>query len=541
MEVRMSEVVGRFRMGRTALLALALVALALPGAAGASTPTITEAGAGYADGTMSAAATEAQQGALTLAADDRAKARANAAAAAGSGSAEDFEALVPTASRSWQGVFDTASAPGDSTGAVGTSRYIELINRKFAIYRKTSNPPISTGTLNTLFGQSSGANSFDPQVIWDPGTRRFYYAGDTVRSASDNVLSLGWSTTATPSNGTTDWCHYEVSYGANLPDYPKLGDSAHFALIGVNTFNSSNVFIGSDIMGISKPPAGTTCPAASSLTFGIKQNIPSSFTPVAVNQTDSSGIGWFVARDLGLPSTVLRLWKVTRNATTGAPVFPASSVDVTVPSYTAPADAQQKSPSAKLLDTLDSRPTQAVSGADPSPSAVNDAPGAIWTQHTTAGGVGAETRWYEIDPIATGGLPALVQSGKVTSPSVYNFNAAISPNRAVHGATKTGGNAMVMGYSASGTGLFPQVRMVSKIGAAAQSAPVGIKGSTGNYIGFDCAGADNFCRWGDYAAATPEPNPPSAAGRVWFTNSYASGVAATTQANWRTWNWAAAP
>ena len=526
-----------------AFLPLALVALlVLPAAADARDLTIEAVTGERGDGTMSRVAREAMRSTLTLPADDRAKARATAAAPAASGEAESpsaslAETLAPASSRSWEGVFDTAAAPSDSTGAVGTTRYIELINRKFAIYNKTNDAPISTGTLNELFGQASTTNSFDPQIMWDPGTSRFYYTGDSVFSASDNKLSIGFSKTNSPNNGTSDWCHYQISYGSAFPDYPKLGDSLDFWTIGVNTFGPSS-FLGSDIMALSKPPAGSTCPAASTLKFGSSVNIASSFTPVAVNQTDSGATGHFIARDLSLPSTTLRMFTVTPNSS-GDPVF-AGPFNLSVPSYTVPAQATQRSGfpgSTKLLDTLDSRPTQAVSALDPSPAGVNNAPGAIWVQHTTNGGIGAEVRWYEIDPSPL----SLVQSGKVTSTSLYNFNGAISPNRAVKGATKSGGDAMVLGYNASGATSFPRVRMVSKIGTAARSAPVNVKSSPGNYTGFDCAGSDNNCRWGDYAAATPDPSPPTTAGRVWMTSMFASGGTSTAQANWRTWNWAATP
>jgi hypothetical protein len=529
----------RFHLRGLMVLATAIAALALPGVASGTNFTVHNATGDAGDGTMSPAARQAQHGALTLAADDRVKARATVAAdGAAVDSGDNLDALAPSASRSWEGVFDTGSAPSDSTGAIGITRYIETVNRTVAIYSKTSNTPLATGTLNDLFGQASTTNSFDPQVIWDPGTNRFYYAGDSVVSASDNRLSFGFSKTATPSNATTSWCHYWVNYGSSFPDYPKLGDSSFFIMIGVNTFGSS--FLGSDLVALSKPAAGTTCPAASTFKVGVKQNIANSFTPVAVNQIDSSPTGYYIARNLSLPSTVLRQWRVTRNATTGNPVFSTASSNLTVPSYTVPAQARQRTGSTgstKLLDTLDSRPTQAVSGLDPTPARVNNSPGAIWVQHTTNGGVGAEVRWYEIDPSPL----ALVQSGKVTSSTLYNFNGAISPNRAVNGATKSGGDAMVLGYDASGTTLFPQVRMVSKIGTAAQSGAVAVRSSLGNYNGFDCAGTDNNCRWGDYGAASPEPNPPTTAGRVWLTSQYASGGTSTAQANWRTWNWAAAP
>jgi hypothetical protein len=85
--------------------------------------------------------------------------------------------------------------------------------------------------------------------------------------------------------------------------------------------------------------------------------------------------------------------------------------------------------------------------------------------------------------------------------------------------------------------------MLSKIGAAAQSGHILVRASPGNYSGFDCPGADNNCRWGDYAAASPDPVLPAGAtrGRVWLVSQYASGVNSTATANWRTWNWVATP
>ena len=61
---------------------------------------------------------------------------------------------------------------------------------------------------------------------------------------------------------------------------------------------------------------------------------------------------------------------------------------------------------------------------------------------------------------------------------------------------------MVMDFNTSSATTFIALKMVSKIGAAAQSAPVQITISTAADTGFDCA--DGTCRWGDYAAATPD-------------------------------------
>src|SRR5204862_381220 len=77
---------------------------------------------------------------------------------------------------------------------------------------------------------------FDVQVIWDPTTSRFYYAADDVVSSSDNRVAFGFSKTASPSS-SADFCNYTIGFGRTFPDYPKLGDSQFFAMIGSNLFN----------------------------------------------------------------------------------------------------------------------------------------------------------------------------------------------------------------------------------------------------------------------------------------------------------------
>src|SRR5262249_61134436 len=94
---------------------------------------------------------------------------------------------------------------------------------------------------------------------------------------------------------------------------------------------------------------------------------------------------------------------------------------------TVPAAAPQPGPAFKL-DTLDARPTQAVSAVDPKHGSVT----ALWTQHTVFGGAGAQVRWYEINPATH----SLIQKGTISSPSLFTFNGAISPDRRINGASK---------------------------------------------------------------------------------------------------------
>ncbi len=503
------------------------------------------------DGTMSqAAALAITRGYLASneAAYRRAKAAANAQAATRVGARRaPAAALAPVQVSGFDGSVDPNSAPSDSTSNVGSTRFIELVNTKIAIYNKTSTVPLSTGTLNDLAGASG--NAFDPQIMWDAQTNRFYYAMDVSVSATTNLVALGFSKTASPNNATTAFCHYNVNFGADLPDYPKLGDSQFFWIVGSNVFNSAETFLGSDLFALSKPGSAaiTTCPAASSFKFGEGFNLQDpngqqAFTPVPANEIDNNAVGYVTARTGSLPSTRLSIHRVTRNATTGNPVFQMNGTAVVVPSYAVPPSAPQRSGfanSAKKIDTMDARPTQSVAAIDP---AHNNAFG-LWVQHTTATSPAgrSEVRWYEINAQPT--TNALVQRGKATNAAYFAFNGAISPDRVRNGSTLGFGGNMVLGFDTSATTSFPAVRMLSKLGVATQSGHVLVRSSAGNYGGFDCAGADNSCRWGDYAGASPDPIAATGAttGRVWSTSQYASGVNNSAQANWKTWNWIATP
>src|SRR4051812_32065328 len=311
------------RLGR-GVLAVAAVAVLVPAAAVAQAPgqhQVQPAGEGPAtDGSINAPAARAlEQGYLVpdQAEYDRAKADA---AGTGQGSVEpsspDATAgpLAPVTNLGFSGIFNANVAPSDSTGSAGSTRYIETINSNFAIYNKTSAAPVGTGTLNQLAAISG--NAFDPQIMWDAQTNRFYYAMDLVVSATDNRVAVGFSKTATPTTAA-DFCHYQVNFGSDFPDYPKLGDTSNFWMFGSNIYNSADAFQGSDLFALSKPAAGTTCPAGTSFKTGekfpltINTSGTKDFTPVPANQIDPSTTGFVVARNLSLPSTSLWLHRVT--------------------------------------------------------------------------------------------------------------------------------------------------------------------------------------------------------------------------------------
>jgi hypothetical protein len=389
------------------------------------------------------------------------------------------------------------------------------VNSKFGIYDKSHSAPMSTGTLNTLAGASSADTLFDVQVIWDPTTKRFYYAMIDVVNSTTNTLAFGWSKSASPSSGSSsDWCRYSINFGTKFPDYPKLGDSKPFAIVGVNVF-IGGAFTGSEVLAIKKPGSGSGCPSSPKVKAKTPlktNNTTAAFTPVPADEIDGQGTGWVIARPAPTPSSKLAVFKVTKNDN-GAAQIQGTSKNISVDQYKVPPAAKQEASSSKI-DTSDTRLTQAVGAIDPN----HDKKFAVWTQHTIKGGAGSKVRWYEIDPKK----PKLFQKGSVSSSSVYEFNGAISPNR----SSGSGGANMLMNFNSSGSSAFPAARMVSKKGSKSQSSQVVVAHSPGPLGGFDCEAssdpdAGDACRWGDYASATPDPKDKS---KIWNVTQLASGA-----------------
>ena len=444
----------------------------------------------------------------------------------------------PAAGPSWEGQFESDLAPPDPTGAVGPNSYIELINLRFGIYGRDGTL-ISQGTMQDLTNLPQDELS-DPQVAWDPSTGLFYYL---ILDFNTNEFGVGWSRTANPQSAA-DFCKYVANFGYGsfiLPDYPKLGFSRDFLLIGSNEFFLQALYNGSDVDWIAKPPAGplSTCPDPSTFKLGSFTSLTnadgsSATTPVPAVQTDPNGTGWVTATPDASVSTghYLSLFSITKSGTGTAVLGAARTLPVSA--FDVPAQAQQAG--GPPIDTLDGRLEHTVSGVDPSHGSVN----AVWTAHSVFGGAGAEERWYEIDP--TG--PTLLQHGVATSATLDVWNGAIAPDRAVSGASTAFGADMVMGFSTSSPTDYPAIQMISKVGSSPQSGFVMVKQSRGINDDFSCYSPYGPpCRWGDYSGASADPaaDPSGAAGSVWLSGEWNVASTDPNGMDWRTWNWKAVP
>jgi hypothetical protein len=443
----------------------------------------------------------------------------------------------PVTGASWQGVASSNLTPPDPNGAIGPNSYVETVNVKMGIYSRTG-ATIATGNLTNLHAGSPT----DPMILWDPHTQRFYYNFLNINNAR---MDWGFSKSADPTTvSSTSWCNYETNFGYptnSIPDYPKLGQTQDFLLIGINFYPSftSQSATSSDLLWIRKPQGTgtvTTCPAepGSGKVVGLlNEDNTIAFTPVPAIQTDPSSTGYVMSvSDIECPpicgtGTLLTMFTVTPIGNPATPVISAPD-SITVGSYQSPADADQRGTGNKL-DTLDGRLTHAVSGFDPRFSTTT-----VWTAHTVLAPAGAGIRWYEVNPTAG----TVVQNGVIAAPGIDLFNPGMSNDRTCTVSACAHGSSMVMGLTGSSTSVYATIAMVSKIGAGALSGGVLIKQSTTFDHNFSCSP----CRWGDYGGATPDPAASLAAatGTVWLSNQWTVGGGIASSGD-RTWNWEATP
>jgi hypothetical protein len=417
--------------------------------------------------------------------------------------------------------------PPDTTGAIGPNHYVEFVNSKVGVYQRSNLSLVSTRNLDPFVG-FSGDNVFDPQIQWDQQGGRWLYVNDDIDASNHNYLDFGWSKTSDPSDLVNGWCRFRFTTDSGntrfLEDYPKLGHDNQHILIGTNS-TRGNSFFTAHIYSIPKPANGvTTCTAPSPISVFGSPGSPLTtsdgdvaFTPVPANTADSLAAGYVVAADspyfVATPSQLMA-WHVGGTATAPALI---QDGNMNVTAFNFPANVPQPG-TTKVLDSSDTRLTQAVAHADPQAGGAE----AVWTQHTVDGPGGRSVvRWYELLPASL----TVRQLGTVQDPSLFVFNGAISP--ASDGTTA----AIDYNTGSGGTnGELVKIKAQSRNSATAlgqMSGEVVLGTSSAINQDFSCTP----CRWGDYAGASPDPNSPQG---IWGSNQLNGPT--TTNPAWLTRN-----
>lgn len=149
--------------------------------------------------------------------------------------------------------------PPDSDGAVGALHYVEIVNCRIAVYRKSDNVEVENLSLQTHFDDSDFV--FDPRMVYDQTYKRWVsVVTRAADSATDTNRYLKLAVTnASNGDASQNWFVYRINFsGQNGEwcDYPQLGIGQDSILVTCNNFqrnaDGTNSFTRTMVFGLPK-------------------------------------------------------------------------------------------------------------------------------------------------------------------------------------------------------------------------------------------------------------------------------------------------
>jgi hypothetical protein len=417
--------------------------------------------------------------------------------------------------------------PPDTSGDVGPTYYIEVVNTAIGIFNKSTGNRVAAFTFNAFMSQGNFGNLCDtdnfgdPVVLYDTFQDRWFITDFAFQvDGAGNIVNppgsfqcIAVSKSGDPVSG--GWNYYSIHLTDGLQDYPKFGIWPDGIYMSANVFDfaASGSYQNVRVWALDKARmyAGQS---ASVITFdapatvGSGQNRCSLFTLLPSNAraqagTPPAGRPNLFASTWCYANAVL-VWKFHADWTTPAnSTFTGPTNSLTGTSWSTGPDLVPAK-NGNDLDTLGSR-TMAqnqysnLGGAE-----------SLWVSHTVAGTSSSQAavRWYQL-PVTGGTVGGALQASTYNPDSNNRFMPSVAVDRL---------GDMAIGYSVSSATLYPSIRYAGRLaGDAANSITqteatliAGTGAQTGNCGGSPCE------RWGDYSAMTLDPNGCS----FWYANEY---------------------
>ncbi len=445
--------------------------------------------------------------------------------------------------------------PPDTTGAVGPTQYVQMVNSAFSVYAKDGTRLSGPTNINQLFqGFPSGnvcreTNNGDPVVVYDQLADRWLLSQFAFPLDSSNAPIAPFDECIAISQGPDATGPYYI-YDFHLSD-AKFHDYPHIALWPDGYYMATHEFAASDLSYVG---AGATVferdkmlagqPArmvmfdvgAGNTAFG--GHLPSNLDGFTLPPAGSPNYFAEVDSATDIPPTAaMRIWKFhvdwsnTSNSTFGLATQPNSTVpvaDFARPPcsvagnrvYVTGCVPQLGDPS--QLDPIGDRLMFRLAYRN-----FGDHESLVLNHTVIANATTGQTgpRWYEVrDP---GGTPAIFQQSTFgptgATDLLYRFMGSIAMDRA---------GDMAIGYSTSSSNSFPAIAYAGRL--ASDTVNTLAQGEAQLIAGGGPQHGEAFApqtgRWGDYSTITVDPVDDCT---FFYTNEYYGDPAGPT-ANWQT-------
>ena len=407
----------------------------------------------------------------------------------------------------FDGIGADGVAPPDTSGSVGATQFVQIVNVEYAVYNKTSSALLLGPTpIHNIWsgfnGDCANGDGGDPVVLYDKSAQRWVVGQMNVNL---HAYCMAVSTT---SDATQSYYRYEFSFGSNTPDYPKLAVWRDAYYWTANTFSGPTTFVGANPCAfdratmLSGGPANAICmqqnPSVDSL---LPADLDGTTPPPTgepnfyLQMVAPSNLNLFKFHvDFTTPSNS------TFTGPTAIPVAPFSEACGGGTCIPQPGTTQQLD---SLGDRLMFRLAYRNFGDHES----------LVVNHSVMAGSSVGVRWYEIrSPNVT---PTVFQQGTFSPDSQYRWMGSIAMDQS---------GDIAVGYSASSSSNFPAVRYAGRV----PSDPAGTMESENSIIEGTGSQTNGSSRWGDYSGMSVDPADDCT---FWYTNEY---LTTNGSFNWKT-------
>ncbi len=434
-----------------------------------------------------------------------------------SSSASSYLPASPSPTDTFQATYDNnTSIPPDTHGDVDSNYAVTAINTSVHIQTRAGANVSSVSLSNFFLPILPGGGAFDPRVIYDPYSKRWFLIADANAQSDSNILLVAVSQTSNP---TGSWYEFRVimdAGGTSWLDYPTVGYNKKWITVGGNRFNNSGGYRDARVLAFNKAQlmAGTGAPYTA-FTY------TSSFTISPAITYDTTLQSQFCVESWDGTAGQMRLWKITGavgSETMTSIGYPSTTAkwqfESNLFSGTAGGDFAPQSGTSNKMQTNDDR--------------VYDCKymnGTVWCSHnvflpysTTTNASRCSAQWWQIDTNATP-----IQIGLIDDPSSANFYyfPAIAVNKY---------NDALIGFSTSSSATHVNAGYALHLHTdpADSMRPLNVYRHGGATYYKTYSGTKN--RWGDYSNTSVDPINLT---DFWTLQECAS----TTADRWDTW-WA---
>ncbi len=420
------------------------------------------------------------------------------------------KAITPEIGSSFEANWSTQQTPPDNSMAISNGGWIVSTNNDGILYYGTDGTATFGGFWNDFFsGQGLNANIYDPKVLYDSGSDRFFMVVLHGSDAASSKLLLCFSQTNNPNDG---WNIYQLP--GNLLDnncwfdYPCIGVSNNEVYLTGNLFTSgNNQFQSAVLLQIQKNTGYNNQNLSWQYWTNLQSDIGAfTLVPASWGQSGNYGPGVLLVSDASGGDNRYVVWDLTDDMT-GTPSLNAYTVNVA--QYGPAADAQMPGTN-DLLDNGDCR----IMGAF-------FLDGKVHCIHHGDIGQGWNGLHYtridlsNLNPTQTSyGAAGVID---VSYPQLTSF------------ATTTGDANVMVAFLASSTQVFPEVNVVN-CDADMQWGPNTLVKPGETFVDFIQGGED---RWGDYTGMARKHNGPEP--EVWLAACYGANVEGVLNNTWKTW------